>query len=1003
MVQLIIIAYEKQRAKHKLCRSSFSTPTNLAERTIVDITVGQNVHGFTLRESQDLPEINGKAHVFFHEKSGARLLFLENDDPNKAFSISFKTPPTDDTGVFHILEHSVLCGSDKFPVKEPFVNLLKNSMQTFLNAMTFPDKTMYPVASTNQQDLINLMDVYLDAVLHPAIYNKKETFEQEGWHLEIDEETNQAFINGVVFNEMKGALSDPDAVLYDKLCQKLFPDTAYGFESGGTPAAIPSLTYEQFLDTHARHYRLDNSYLMLYGNLDAELFLSFLDASYLSPCSTLRKEAGSPNPLEMQKPVVSFGNTCVMETSPDNHSMALGYVVGTASERLRLTAIDILLDAVAGSNEAPLKRRLLDADLANDVNLTLADSMLQPFVMVTAKGLKPDAQDRFKGEFESAVRELIGRGVDPELIEASLSHSEFVLRERNFGISDGVAFAMTSMSSWLYDEENPYGFIRFQDVFAQLRELMGTDYFTKLLEDIFFKCNHAADMRLIPVEQDTHDALALRLEKLQETLSEKDKEDVTKETQRLREAQERPDTDQELATLPHLGVADIEDAGADPSYERIDQDGLPTLRHRVETQGITYAYRYFGLKCLSWEQLPYATLLAMVLGKLDTSQRSASQLDTAIQSKLGNLSFFTEVNENADSCTDCTPCLAVSSSALSEKADVLASLTDEVMTQTIYTDLPKIKNIAQQRKVAMEMDFSGNGHRCALGRLTSYYLLAGVAREQLAGVDFYRFLTDLLDNWDQRCVDLPDQLQKVAQTIFNDSNCLLSFGGTDESLERFMVAHRQSTAFAEGSARKNLLSIPAPQDKKEAFIVPTDVTYAAFGYDRRHMGIQHNGTWLLAARALSYDYLWNEVRVKGGAYGVGFQAMRTGGARFYSYRDPHLDQTIERFRASAPWLSSFDPSPEEFEGYVVSTIAGLDAPEKPREVVRRQASWHLAGIDPSSKQTMRSQVIASNVADLQAIGQDIEALCERSLLCVFGNGDIIGSSKADLTPIQLVK
>ena len=489
----------------------------------MNLSVNQTLHGFTVLAREELPEIDGTAFVLVHKKSGARLLYLANDDSNTAFSIAFKTPPADDTGVFHILEHSVLCGSDKFPVKEPFVDLLKSSMQTFLNAMTFPDKTMYPVASTNEQDLLNLMDVYLDAVLHPAIYRKRAIFEQEGWHYELagdvesdlgdsiagdvvarteaEDATAELVLNGVVYNEMKGALSDPNSVLYDELQAALFPDTAYRFESGGTPRAIPDLTYEQFLDEHRRHYRLSNSYLTLYGDLDLNRMLAFLDREYLSPVADEeaardkeRSEGGElplvPHALEAQAPVVAEHVKRTMDTAPENACAGLGYVIGDAAERTRVTAVDILLDALMGSNEAPVKRALLDAGLADDVLAFLADGMLQPFIVVQLRGAKPEAAKRFRAIFEDAVRAVVEQGVDRTLVEASLSRAEFVMREHDFGMADGVALSMTALSGWLYDDALATTYLRYEDDFALLRRELGTGYCERILVDVFLESDN---------------------------------------------------------------------------------------------------------------------------------------------------------------------------------------------------------------------------------------------------------------------------------------------------------------------------------------------------------------------------------------------------------------------------------------------------------------------------------------------------------------------------------
>ena len=462
-------------------------------------------HGFTAVKSEPISEVEGTVHLMHHAASGARLMFIENDDANKAFSITFKTPAADDTGVFHILEHSVLCGSEKFPVKEPFVNLLKTSMQTFLNAMTFPDKTMYPVASTNEQDLVNLMDVYLDAVFHPDIYRRPVIFQQEGWHRELEGEGEgeRLVVNGVVYNEMKGALSEPDSVLYDGLSAALFPDTTYRFESGGTPAAIPTLTYEGFLENHRRHYRPDNAYIILYGNLDADRFLGFLDERYLAPLAAKERGPLDINPLGLQAPVAPAPVVVPMATAPENACAAVGFVIGRAAERERIVAADILMDAIMGANESPLKRALLDAGIADDAIGYVADSVAQPFAVVSLRGARPGAAEcAARHRCEAEARRLAEGGLDRELVRAALSHAEFVMRERNFGYPDGVVLAMSAMAGWLYSDDDPAAYLRFEDVFASLREKVEEGYFEALLRELFLDNDHRACAEVVPTESD---------------------------------------------------------------------------------------------------------------------------------------------------------------------------------------------------------------------------------------------------------------------------------------------------------------------------------------------------------------------------------------------------------------------------------------------------------------------------------------------------------------------
>jgi len=979
-------------------------------------------NGFALERSEDLAEIKGTAHVLRHQRSGARLLFLQNSDPNKAFSISFKTPAADDTGVFHILEHSVLCGSQRFPIKEPFVNLLKSSMQTFLNAMTFPDKTMYPVSSTNAQDLQNLMEVYLDAVFQPAIYDKRTVFEQEGWHLELEGEGQLAY-NGVVYNEMKGALADPEAVLYDGLSAALFPDTTYRFESGGTPAAIPELTYEAYLDSHRRHYRADNSYLTLYGDLDAERFLAFLDREYLAPAAGRVEGPLEPNPLALQTAVVARGVRVPMATAPENACCAAGFVIGGAAERERVVAADILLDAIAGSNEAPLKRALLDAGLAADVQAYVADALAQPFALVSLRGL--EAPEGTAARLEEVLQREAGRlaegGLDRELVLAALSHAEFVMREQNFGYPDGVALAMAALSGWLYDDDLAWDYLRYEDVFASLRAKVDEGYFEQLLREVFLDSRHWASVELVPVEGEGDAAERARLDALAAGMDTAAFEAVQAEVEVLRAAQEAPDAPADLARLPHLAVADIGDAPVEAAFALRDDLPLPCLRHEVGTNGIAYATRYFPLDAVAFDELPYVGLLALVLGRLGTARHTAAELDALVQAHLGTLSFFSEVHEAAGSDRGAfAPKFVASAAALEAEVEHAASLVSEILLETDFTDTAKMADMMLQKRVAMEQAFATAGHSIASQRVASYYLPAAQVRQGLGGVDFYWFLRDALDGFDGKAAAITAKLASLAARLFTDRGCVLSFAGSAESLERYFAAGPclgagAGSAGAGGAANAGgadapapggapFLEVPAPVDRREAFAVPTDVSFTALGFDRRLLDPEapYSGAWLLASRILSYDYLWNEVRVKGGAYGCGFSTTRPGSLAFHSYRDPHIDATVQRFGEAGPWLAALEPTADEMEGYVVSTTAGFDAPLKPRDLIRRQCGMFFSGVTPAMRAQVRHQVVGATVDDVRALGDAIAQAAQCGCRCTVGSAELIEGSGLDWNVVDVL-
>ena len=960
-------------------------------------------HGFTAVKSEPVSEVEGTVHLMHHTASGARLMFIENDDANKAFSITFKTPAADDTGVFHILEHSVLCGSEKFPVKEPFVNLLKTSMQTFLNAMTFPDKTMYPVASTNEQDLVNLMDVYLDAVFHPDIYRRPVIFQQEGWHRELEGEGEDArlVVNGVVYNEMKGALSEPDSVLYDGLSAALFPDTTYRFESGGTPAAIPTLTYEGFLENHRRHYRPDNAYIILYGNLDADRFLGFLDERYLAPLAAKERGPLDINPLGLQAPVAPAPVVVPMATAPENACAAVGFVIGRAAERERIVAADILMDAIMGANESPLKRALLDAGIADDAIGYVADSVAQPFAVVSLRGARSGAAEKLRAIVEAEARRLAEGGLDRELVRAALSHAEFVMRERNFGYPDGVVLAMSAMAGWLYSDDDPAAYLRFEDVFASLREKVEEGYFEALLRELFLDNDHRACAEVVPTESDeaAEEAEAAGEREAAAELTEDEAAFIREAVRALREAQEAPDAPEALEKLPQLSRADIGEAPAEAMWEVGECGPWRLIRHHLPCRGIAYAYRYFAMDGLAFDELPYATVLACVLGKLDTARHTAAELDTLVQAHLGNLGFAVEVHENAEDRERLRPMFVMGSSALDEEVPWAARLAEEVLRETDFADTERIRDILGQRRIAMEQAFASAGHSAAMARVASYYLPAGVVREALSGVGFYRFLKELLAHFDERAGELAAKLADLAARLFTDGGCTLSFGGSEEALD----AYREASAPFDGMAGAPVLTVPAPEDKHEAFVVASDVTYTACGWDRRLLGEPYGGTWLLASRILSYDFLWTEVRVKGGAYGAGFQTTRSGSSRFYSYRDPRIDETVERFRTAGDWLAGvFSPTESEMDGYVVSTVASLDAPAKARELLRRQDGLYFSGATLEARARVREEVRAARTEDVRALAPSVDAIAGAGCVCAFGNGEVIRASGEDFNVVDLL-
>jgi len=1000
---------------------------------------GTTCHGFTVERCETVPELDSDAYVLRHTTSGARLLYLACNDENKAFAIGFKTPPADSTGVFHILEHSVLCGSAKFPVKEPFVDLIKSSMQTFLNAMTYPDKTIYPVATTNEQDLYNLMDVYLDAVFNPAIYTKPTIFEQEGWHYELDlpegdgadDDTGEVDFeacpknlregtlryNGVVFNEMKGALSDPMSVLDDAVNAALYPDTAYAHESGGDPRAIPALTYEQFLDTHARHYNPSNSYITLYGDLDVDRALAFLDERYLSQSSAASRRmdaavaagedpsALAPNPLDVQAPATCEYKRVEMATTPENALVGLGLVLGSALDRKRTIAADILFETLLGSNEAPVKKAILAAGLGGNVVSYTAAESLQPYELIMLQNAQPGVARELRRVFQNACRDLCEHGVPRERLEAIISSNEYDLRQRDYGIADGVAIACDALSTWLYDDDAATLALKYGPVYEELRSELDGSYFEDLLRELVLENDHMALVELVPVDaaEGSEGAEAAELAAKRDAMTDAELADVVERTAALRAAQEAEDTPEAKATLPRLRVSDIGEARPEPPLVVDTTAPIPCLRHDIPTNRLAYAMQYFDLSCVAFEDLPYVTLLCRLLKQLPTREHSAEELDNLLAGKLGFLSFTTEVMTQPD-VDGVRPYLLVSAGALSEKIDALASLPREVWSSTLLADADadRVRDVLTQIRIGLEQGFINNGHSAALGRAMSYSSPSAVVREQLSGVDFYLFLRDLLDHFDERLDDLRAKLAELAERIFVADGCMASFTGSDEDFDAYWDAAGDLGLGAGDGAGRHALAVPAPCDRHEAFVIPSDICFAARACDPRRLGIDVTGAWAVAANALSYDYLWNEIRVKGGAYGCGFRAAGERQTAFYTYRDPAIDPSIERVERAGAWLGRFEPDEAAFEGFIVSCVSGMDAPVKPYALTKRRNTTYLAGLDPHAREERRAQMLAATPGELRSLSTDVTRIAAESPTCVFGGRDVIAKSNAGFNVVDLM-
>ena len=941
--------------------------------------------GYDLCRTEEVSEIDGQAHILRHKLSGARILWLENKDVNKSFSIAFKTPPTNSTGVFHILEHSVLCGSKKYPVKEPFVNLLKSSMQTFLNAMTFPDKTVYPVASTNEQDLMNLMSVYLDAVFNPRIYESEEIFLQEGWHKEVDAE-GKVGVSGVVFNEMQGALSDPDSVLFDALCERLYPESAYSFESGGDPKHIPDLTYEQFLDTHKKHYTPENSYITLYGDLNVEKFLKFLDEQCLTPA---HEQCLTPENAKLEfnvnKPVC--GDVLVKEMNIDDGmtTEAIAFRLANAGNVVDNQAVSVLMDAVMSSNVSPLKARLLKTGVADDFYATLIEPVEVPALMIACQGVKkPNALQVLELETLAFFREWAENGVDKALLEAAINHEELVMREHNFGTADGVVYSLDVLSTWLYDENKVTDALKFESIFAELRSLLNNGGFENVIRKYILGSQQTgiARAKIVKNEQKVVQNEQFSL------ASEEEKNRICENVAHLQAIQSEPDSAENIAKLPYLMVSDIQKGIKKHKFEVSDMGDSTVLFHKdLATHGLAYFNTYFDMRHLNEVDIFYISLLTSLLGKFDTDDFTAEEIDLKAKELLGKCRFNFSVPNNKRDLR--LRFLSVSASCLEGKTADAAALLGSILNSTSFDNIERLRQNLNMLRLDMQASLVNSGHVFAKKRAMCSLSWRAAKIEDAGGIGFYQQLCKICDNFDENLPKLKEKLNYVLHHLASE-HVYFSTSVNEDALTKWQNGmDLQVSDIAEKEVQMPASSW-LPTYTNEAFSVKSDVTFSAVRSDLSLIGdgpskSEFSGKWAIASRALSYDYLWNTIRVKGGAYGCGFSINPFGEAGFYTFRDPKAKQSLQTIAEAGNWLKSFSPTKREFDGFVVSSVAEFDKPAKPSALIARGDSQFFAGTTEDDRERIREEVLCTKLEDVQELAQQVSDIASTSSVCVVGN------------------
>ena len=952
---------------------------------------------YELIEDHPLPDLKSDGLLLKHRKSGAHISVISNEDENKVFFIAFRTPAPDSTGVPHIIEHSVLCGSDKFPVKDPFVELVKGSLNTFLNAITYPDKTVYPVASENDQDFKNLCDVYMDAVLHPNIYHHKEIFQQEGWHYELDAPDHDLTVNGVVYNEMKGAFSSPEDVVDRLILNTLHPDTNYGFESGGDPVEIPKLTYEHFLEFHQRLYHPSNAYIYLYGDMDVEERLRWLDEAYLCAYDSINPDSGIrlQAPFTERREVVSQYNLASTDDEKDNTYLTLNYSVGDVLDLKLVTAFDILDYALLSRPGAPLKQALLDAGIGKDILGGFDSGIRQPMFSIVAKCANESDRERFLSVIEDTLRREIRNGLPKKTIEAAINSNEFRFREADFGTyPKGLVYGLDVLGSWIYDENKPFLNLEVLPVYTQLREEIGTGYYEKLIQTCLLD-NPFSTVVIVKPEKGLSDRqderLAKELASYKDSLSDAEKQKLIEETKHLKEYQEEPSSQEDLEKLPMLKRSDIGRKIRPLQNEEISIGTHKGLLHEMFTNGILYLHFLFDVTDLTSEELADLGILRSVLGYMDTEHISYAELSDEINLYTGGIG--TVVQSYSDiTDKDTRFYFEVYAKSLYANVPDMGRLLQEMVYHTDCSDQKRLYEIIAEQKSRMQMVLSAAGHASASGRAMSYFSQKAALRDLTGGISYYRMIDRIEKNFEQEGPALSAKLEALVRKVFRKNRVLVSITADREG---YLVAEKELPAFLD-----RLSDDPVGEDqpillekKNEGFMDASQVQYVARAGNFLQKNLPYNGRLRILKTILSYDYLWLNIRMKGGAYGCMSQFLRNGDSYFVSYRDPKLAETNAVFEGIPDYVRSFDASDRDMTKYIIGTISDMDMPLNPDAKGTRSTTAYLTGLTEEILQKERDEVLSAETADIRALEPYITAILSDECLCAIGNETVIGEEK----------
>ena len=950
-----------------------------------------HLNAYEVLKEEELQDIHSKGWLLRHKKTGARVMLIENSDENKVFNIAFRTPPKNSTGVAHILEHSVLCGSREFPLKDPFVELVKGSLNTFLNAMTYPDKTCYPVASCNDRDFQNLMHVYLDAVFYPNIYKKEEIFRQEGWNYHLEKKEGPLKYNGVVYNEMKGAFSSPDDVLEREIMNSLFPDTTYGCESGGDPVNIPDLSYEEFLDFHRQYYHPSNSFIYLYGNMDMEEKLEFLDSHYLSAFDSLviDSEIRDQEAFAQVKDIQKSYPVSEDEGEEDNTYLSYNMVVGEAADINLSLAFEVLDYALLSAPGAPLKQALLDAKIGKDIYGSFEDGIKQTYFSIVAKGANLSRKEEFIKVIRDTLTKIAEEGIDKKAVTAGINYYEFRFREADFSsYPKGLMYGLDILSSWLYDDTKPFCEVQLLEGFEFLKKALEEGYFEELIRKYLLDNTHGAILSLVPekgLAAKRDKELEEKLENYRKSLSDEELTRMVEKTKALEAYQEAEEAPEALTCIPMLSREDIKKEITGLTNEEHHVEDSLFLYHDVYTNGIGYADLLFEIHDFDVDTVHYLGLLKSVLGAVDTENYTYGELFNEVNARTGGIAYGIEVFDDAQDTDAFRAMFAVRGKALYPEMDFMFSMIREVLTTSKLDDTKRLYEIIARVRSRAQASLASAGHSTAVLRGASYASPMAAFQDEMAGIGYYQFIEKLEKDFDSCKDEIVKNLRKVMEEVLRPENFCVSYTGERESLDvvKAQAAGIKKVLF-NGQKPEPVKQAPCIK-KNEAFKTSGQVQYVAQNGNFRKKGLEYTGALEILKVILSYDYLWINLRVKGGAYGCMSGFKRNGESFLVSYRDPHLKRTLEVYQGVPDYIRAFEADEREMTKYIIGTISNKDVPRTPQMQGSISKTAYFSNVTEDMLQKERNQILGAQKEDIQKLAALVEAVLSDDQICVVGS------------------